>query len=264
MVRLAVSVTPLAPFLASSVRGLASRPRFFRRDWFRRSGDSFDTPIPASRGKDSCLDKLSVIGGEVPAFKGEETKLGARNLRILILLASALLLSAAWVKRDSLGWPSWDSDEKMCSEVDIDLPAPQAVFRDYGGNWSKLEEYKGQVVLVNFWATWCPPCEVEMPTLIQLQEEYGAKGFTVIGIAMDDEGAETVKPFVETRRFEVQGAKRAMNYPVYLGTQDMAEKFGVKEEYPSSFLVSRDGRQVKRIVGPVYHPSLSKAIKGLL
>lgn len=55
-----------------------------------------------------------------------------------------------------------------------------------------------------------------------------------------------------------------MNYPVFLGTQDMAEKFGVKEEYPTSFLVSRDGRQVKRIVGPVYYASLSKAIKKLL
>ena len=181
-----------------------------------------------------------------------------------MLLALALLLGAAWVKRDSLGWPSEESGERMSSEVDIDLPAPQAVFRDYGENWSKLEAYKGQVVLVNFWATWCPPCELEMPTLIQLQEEYGTKGFTVIGIAMDDEGAETVKPFVETRRFEVKGASRAMNYPVFLGTQDMAEKFGVKEEYPTSFLVSRDGRQVKRIVGPVYYTSLSKAIKKLL
>jgi len=162
------------------------------------------------------------------------------------------------------GWPSEESGEKMCSEVDIDVPAPHAVFRDYGENWSKLEEYNGQVVLVNFWATWCPPCMDEMPTLIQLQEEYGTKGFTVVGIAMDDEGAEAVKPFVETRRFDVKGVGRAINYPVYLGTQDMAEKFGVREEYPSSFLISRDGRQVKRIVGPVYRPSISKAIKNLL
>ena len=117
---------------------------------------------------------------------------------LIMLLALALLLGAAWVKRDSPGWPSEESGERMSSEVDIDLPAPHAVFRDYCENWSKLEAYKGQVVLVNFWATWCPPCELEMPTLIQLQEEYGTKGFTVIGIAMDDEGAETVKPFVET------------------------------------------------------------------
>jgi thiol-disulfide isomerase/thioredoxin len=89
---------------------------------------------------------------------------------LLILLASALLLCVAWVKRDSLGWPTEESGEKMCSEVDIDVPAPHAVFRDYGENWSRLEEYKGQVIPVNFWATWCPPCEMEMPTLIQLQE----------------------------------------------------------------------------------------------
>src|SRR5260370_7927898 len=117
MVRLAVSVTPLVPFLTSPVPGLASRPRFFRRDSSRRSGDSFDTPILPSRGEDSCLGKLSVIGGEVPAFKGEETKLGARHLRLLILLASALLLTPACVKRDSLVWPPLYSDENICSHL---------------------------------------------------------------------------------------------------------------------------------------------------
>lgn len=203
-----------------------------------------------------------MIGG--PA-RDEKTKPGTRILKaLLILLAAALLVAAAWVERDSLGWSSEEAGEKMCSEVDVDAPVPHAVFRDYGENWSKLEEYKGQVVLLNFWATWCPPCELEVPTLIQLQEEYGAKGFTVIGIAMDDEGAETVKPFVETRRFQVKDASRAVNFPVFLGTPDMANKFSVGEAYPSSFLISRDGRLVKRIVGPVYHPTLSKAIKGLL
>jgi thiol-disulfide isomerase/thioredoxin len=170
---------------------------------------------------------------------------------LLVLVAAAVLLGFVWVKRDSLGWPESEAGERMSSEED-------------GDNWYKLEQYKGQVVLVNFWATWCPPCEVETPTLISLQEEFAPKGFTVIAIAMDDEGAETVRPFAETRRFDVKGTQRAINFPVFLGTQESAERFGAYDVYPTSFLISRAGRQVKRIVGPVYYPTVAKAIKGLL
>ena len=182
----------------------------------------------------------------------------------LILAGLVILLGFAWVKRDSLGWPAGDSGERMSTEEDIDLPVPKAAFRDYSENWYQLEQYKGQVLLVNFWATWCPPCEIEAPTLIRLQEEFASKGFNVIAIAMDDEGAETVRPFAETRRFDVKGTPAAINFPIFLGTQESAERFGAYDSYPTSFLISRDGRQVKRIVGPVYYPTVSKAIKGLL
>ena len=182
---------------------------------------------------------------------------------LLVLVGVVVLLGFAWVKRDSLGWPE-DQSERMSSEEDINLPAPKAVFRDYGDNWYKLEQYQGQVVLVNFWATWCPPCEIETPALIRLQEEFGPKGFTVIAIAMDDEGAETVRPFAETRRFDVKGTSRAINFPIFLGTQESAERFGAYDSYPTSFLISREGRQVKRISGPVFYPTVSKAIKRLL
>jgi cytochrome c biogenesis protein CcmG/thiol:disulfide interchange protein DsbE len=183
---------------------------------------------------------------------------------LLIVVLSLVLLGFAWVKRDSLGWPDADSGERMSTEEDVNLPTPKAVFQDYSGNWYKLEQYNGRVVLVNFWATWCPPCEVEAPTLIRLQQEFESKGFTVIAIAMDDEGAETVRPFAETRRFDVKGTPRAINFPIFLGTQESAERFGAYDAYPTSFLLSRDGRQVKRISGPVYYPTISKAIKGLL
>jgi cytochrome c biogenesis protein CcmG, thiol:disulfide interchange protein DsbE len=183
---------------------------------------------------------------------------------LLIAFCLAVLLGVAWVKRDSLGWPAGDAGEKMSSEENVDLPVPKAVFRDYGGNWRQLEQYKGQVVLVNFWATWCPPCEIEAPTLIRLQEEFAAKGFTIIAIAMDDEGTETVRPYAETKRFDVKGAQRAINFPVFLGTQESAERFSAYDSYPTSFLISREGRQVERISGPVYYPSVSQAIKRLL
>lgn len=183
---------------------------------------------------------------------------------LLIVVVLALLGGVAWVKRDFLGWPSEDSGPRMSSEQDIDLAAPDAAFREFGDNWVELKQYRGQVVLLNFWATWCPPCQVETPTLIQLQEKYGSQGFTVVAVAMDDEGAETVKPFVETKRFDLKGESRAMNFPVVLGTHDAAEKFGADDAYPTSFLISRDGRLVKRIQGPVFYETVSKAIRGLL
>ena len=183
---------------------------------------------------------------------------------LLIALSLAVLLGFAWVKRDSLGWPGEDGGEKMSSEEDVDLPTPKTVFRDYGDSWHELDQYKGQVVLVNFWATWCPPCEIEAPTLIRLQDEFAPKGFTIIAIAMDDEGAETVRPYAETKRFDVKGAQRAINFPVFLGTQESAERFSAYDSYPTSFLISRDGRDVERISGPVYYATVSQAIKRLL
>ena len=72
-----------------------------------------------------------------------------------------------------------------------------------------LADYKGKVVFVNFWATWCDPCRVEIPWLIAMQNKYGPKGFTVLGIAMDDEGKSAVAPFLEKERFDVDGQKLA-------------------------------------------------------
>ena len=67
-------------------------------------------------------------------------------------------------------------------------------FKDLDGKEVSLEDYKGKVVLVNFWATWCEPCRVEIPWLIEMQQKYGSKGFTVLGVAMDEEGKSVVSP----------------------------------------------------------------------
>src|ERR1700740_770465 len=103
-------------------------------------------------------------------------------------------------------------------------PEPDLTLKDLDGKNLSLVQLKGKVVLVNFWATWCEPCRVEIPWLIEMQQKYGAKGFTVLGIAMDDEGRSVVAPFVQKERFEVAGGDKAqMNYPIVIGNDAAAD-----------------------------------------
>jgi thiol-disulfide isomerase/thioredoxin len=137
--------------------------------------------------------------------------------------------------------------------------------KDLDGKEVSLSQMKGKVVLVNFWATWCEPCRVEIPWLIEMQQKYGAKGFTVLGIAMDDEGRSVVAPFVQKERFEVAGGDKAqMNYPIVIGNDAAADKFGGLFGYPTSVLIDKDGKQIKRITGIISEDEISKLIEAQL
>jgi len=146
----------------------------------------------------------------------------------------------------------------------IGFPAPEVHFKDLDGKDTSLGDYNGKVVLVNFWATWCDPCREEIPWLINMQRKYAAKGFTVLGIAMDEEGKKVVQPYVSTEHFDVNSQKLTMNYPIVIGNDDIAEKFGGLLGYPTSVLISRDGKQVKRITGIISEGEMSHAIESLL
>jgi thiol-disulfide isomerase/thioredoxin len=141
---------------------------------------------------------------------------------------------------------------------------PPLALRDPQGKEHKLADYRGRVVVINFWATWCDPCRVEIPWLIDLQSKYAAKGFTVVGIAMDDEGKSVVAPFIAKERFDVNGQKLPMDYPIWLGTDDASDKFGGILGYPTSYLISRDGKQVMKIQGLKSYDELAKAIESQL
>jgi thiol-disulfide isomerase/thioredoxin len=142
--------------------------------------------------------------------------------------------------------------------------APEIKVKDLNDKDVTLEDYKGKVVLLNFWATWCEPCRVEIPWLIEMQDKYSTEGFTVLGIAMDEEGKEVVAPFVAKERYDVHAQKRPMNYPIVVGNDGVAEKFGGLLGYPTSVLISRDGKQIKRITGLISYDEISKAIEGAL
>ena len=141
---------------------------------------------------------------------------------------------------------------------------PEVTFKDLQGKDVPLASLKGKVVLVNFWATWCEPCQVEIPWMISFQQKYADKGFTLLGVAMDDEGKSAVEPFVQKSQFDVDGKKMAMNYPIVLGNDDLAGKFGGLLGLPTSIVISRDGKVVKRYIGLASQDDLDKEIQSLL
>jgi thiol-disulfide isomerase/thioredoxin len=142
--------------------------------------------------------------------------------------------------------------------------APDFTLKDLDDRDVSLSEYKGKVVLLNFWATWCEPCRVEIPWLIDMQQKYSARGFTIIGIAMDEEGKTEVAPYVAKERFNVNGQALPMSYPIVLGNDPMADKFGGLLGYPTSILISRDGKVVKRVTGLISYDEVAKLIESQL
>jgi thiol-disulfide isomerase/thioredoxin len=156
------------------------------------------------------------------------------------------------------------SDDPGPDNPKTNLPEPELTLKDLDGKNVSLSDYKGKVVLVNFWATWCEPCRVEIPWLIEMQQKYGPKGFVLLGIALDEEGKSVVAPFVSKERFEVNGQKLPMSYQILIGNDDAADKFGGLFGYPTSILISRDGKQIKRVTGMISEDEMNKAIESQL
>lgn len=143
----------------------------------------------------------------------------------------------------------------------VSKPAPELKLKNLEGKDFALADLKGKVVFVNFWATWCGPCQEEIPSLIDMQNKYAAKGFTVLGIAMDEEGKRVVAPFVANEKYEVNGQKMLINYPIVIGTDEAADKFGGILGYPTSFLISRSGKQIMKFQGPPDPAIVEKAVQ---
>jgi len=128
--------------------------------------------------------------------------------------------------------------------------------KDIDGKDVRLSQYKGKVVLLNFWATWCKPCRVEIPALTALYRDYKDQGFVVLGVSVDSE-VSAVKPFA-------RGMK--MNYPVLIGAghEDLGNAFGPFLGFPTSVLVKRDGAICLEHVGTVSRSQLEERIGKLL
>jgi thiol-disulfide isomerase/thioredoxin len=196
---------------------------------------------------------------KIKSMQGSKAILAIATVLVLII-ATYFADKATRVKATGPIQVTEQSDEEKI----IGQPAPDVTLKGLDGNEVPLSQYQGKVVLVNFWATWCGPCQIEIPELIEIQEKYASKGFTILGVDVDDEANKVVAGYLEKERFDVNGAKSPMNYPILRGDDAVADKFGGLLGYPTSFLISRDGKIVKKVQGPILYNELTKAIESQL
>jgi len=134
-------------------------------------------------------------------------------------------------------------------------PAPNFTLPTLDGKNLSLSELRGKAVLVNFWATWCGPCKIETPWLVEMQNQYGSAGLQVVGVAMDDSGKDEIEKFAKDM---------GVNYPVLLGKEAVGDAYGGVPALPESFFVGRDGKIVDRIIGLKGRDEIEDAVKKAL
>jgi peroxiredoxin len=132
--------------------------------------------------------------------------------------------------------------------------APVFTLTDSTGAPVRLSDYKGKVVLLDFWATWCHGCKLEIPWFMEFESRYKEGGLVVIGVSMDDDGWKSVKPYIELKK---------MNYPVVIGSQDLAKQYGLTS-MPMTWLIDRQGRIAALHTGLVDKAGCEDEIRKLL
>ena len=129
--------------------------------------------------------------------------------------------------------------------------APEFSLKDLNGKSVRLSDFKGKVVLVNFWASWCPPCKMEIPGFQRTYAAYKNRGFTIIGITMDDVSLSFIKDM-------------GMTYPVVMADDKVIRDYGNISGIPTSFLIGRDGRIIKKVMGMYFESSLKRDVENAL
>lgn len=203
------------------------------------------TPDPQA-GPGGELNNASNVPTQPP---GPANGSGRNPLALVVVavIAAAMLYFGFHVARRSVsGAPSI---------VGKSTPAPDFTLEKLNGGNLKLSDLRGKAVLLNFWATWCGPCKIETPWLVEMQNQYGNQGLQVIGVAMDDSGKDEISKFAKDM---------GVNYPVLLGKEAVGDEYGGVPALPESFFIGRDGKIVDRIIGLKGKAEIEDAIKKAL
>jgi thiol-disulfide isomerase/thioredoxin len=175
----------------------------------------------------------------------KKLKLLVGALLAVVLVGGLYLLNRFWIS------PAARAQVKSSGDHPL---APGFSLTDITGKPLKLSDYQGKVVMLDFWATWCGPCRIEIPGFVQLQTQYGGQGLAVIGISMDDDSQPVVEFYKELH----------MNYPVAVGNDRLGELYGGVLGLPTTFLIGRDGRIYAKHVGAYDLAVFEAEIKQLL
>ncbi len=150
-----------------------------------------------------------------------------KSAALLALLILVILASCT-------GSHSSSAEARTSAKMHADRKsAPGFTLTDSNGSKVQLADYRGKVVLLNFWATWCGPCQVEIPWFEEFEQQYKSRGFAVLGVSMDEDGWAAVKPYI---------AEHKLNYRILLGDDSVSQLYGGLDSLPTTFMIDRDGK----------------------
>ncbi len=139
--------------------------------------------------------------------------------------------------------------------IDLSKRAPDFTLRDASARRVSLSDYQGKVVVLNFWATWCGPCKAEIPWFEDFQKTYASRGFTVLGVSMDEDGWKVINPFA---------ASEKINYPILLGDSKVSMLYGGIDALPTTLVLDRQGKVAYVHAGLIEKTEYEKEIRQLL
>jgi cytochrome c biogenesis protein CcmG/thiol:disulfide interchange protein DsbE len=154
-----------------------------------------------------------------------------------------------------LAWRAWPQVAAALGTSRTGAPAPALSVRTLRGDTMSLASLRGKVVLLNFWATWCPPCRAEMPGFQKVYQEYHDRGLVVLGLATDDGSPVPVSVYL---------VEHGITYPVAMSSIPTERMFGGINAIPTTFLIDRAGRVRYQVRGIFARPALDEAVKRLL
>ena len=175
-----------------------------------------------------------------------------RNFLIVVLVSVAIMVVFAAVNATSSSRAFKFSEGSSSAGF---KEAPDFTLADINGNKKMLSDYKGRVVILDFWATWCPPCRAEVPHFIALYNEYREKGLEIIGVTLDHNAEEVARSFAE---------ENGINYTVLLGDRQVSDLYGGIMSIPTTFVIDKDGLIRKKYLGYQDKEVFEKDIKELL
>ena len=153
---------------------------------------------------------------------------------LFVVIAAALVILLLRNEREST--------VTSIKQIQVGLPAPDFTFPDLNGQQVSLSEHRGKVVLVNIWATWCPPCRQEMPSMQKLYERFNGENFEILAVSIDATGREAVAPFVRTMN---------LTFPIMLDPKEVIRPLYGITGVPESFIIDKEGIVVEKIIGPI-------------